>query len=207
MKIANLVGANPGAPGGMRKSKKEVVLVETFMANRENMLAEAAALRDSLTIELPAANVSSIDVADEELALVAAEGDSRYVLALRRERSRPLREAKIRTLHRASRPVACEVCRFDFLAMYGELGRDYVEVHHRTPLHVSGETSSNLDDLAVLCANCHRMIHRRGWIAVDQLSSILREQEARLAMPDILDHDATVIVESVGGSVLPSHRP
>lgn len=60
--------------------------------------------------------------------------------------------------------LRCQACRLDFMELYGELGRDFIEVHHRRPL--AGLTGSGrvtlrvATDLAVLCANCHRMIHR-----------------------------------------------
>lgn len=57
-----------------------------------------------------------------------------------------------------------QVCGFNFEQTYGELGRDYIEAHHLTPLsELSHETIqlSPRDDFAVVCANCHRMIHRR----------------------------------------------
>lgn len=55
----------------------------------------------------------------------------------------------------------CEVCGFSFLEQYGELGRDYIEAHHITPLSdLDGEQKTKISDLAPLCANCHRMIHR-----------------------------------------------
>ncbi len=171
LKMGNLIGAHPTIPGGMRTSKKEIALVQRFLLNRDEMLADAVAVRAQVVGALSPDHPLARDTDDEELT-VAAEGDSRYVLALRRERSRALRQSKIDSLERDSRPVACEVCGFDFFVQYGELGRAYIEVHHRTPLHVSGATDSRLDDLAVLCANCHRMIHRTGWITVEELHAV-----------------------------------
>ena len=58
--------------------------------------------------------------------------------------------------------LACEVCSFDFKVAYGDLGAGYIEVHHAKPVHtlVAG-SKTKMADLAVLCANCHRMAHRR----------------------------------------------
>ncbi|MBD4677824.1 HNH endonuclease, partial [Xanthomonas citri pv. citri] len=56
----------------------------------------------------------------------------------------------------------------------GEHGAGYIEVHHRVPLHVSGTVMTSLEDLALLCSNCHRMIHRRRpWLTVEQLNELV----------------------------------
>src|SRR5690554_384063 len=106
------------------------------------------------------------------------EGVDEGGLALRqhlvRERDRGLRKRKIDSVRKAAKPIACEVCGFDFGVVYGERGLDYCEVHHRTPLHESGQTTTKLKDLAVLCANCHRMIHRRTpWLTVEALAELV----------------------------------
>ncbi|OAD90717.1 hypothetical protein A7A78_14205 [Aequorivita soesokkakensis] len=55
----------------------------------------------------------------------------------------------------------CEVCDFNFHKIYGDLGKGYIECHHTTPLsQIAGESITTLDDLALVCSNCHRMIHR-----------------------------------------------
>ena len=60
----------------------------------------------------------------------------------------------------------CQACGFDFAVTYGPLGSQYIEAHHLMPLsHLADNSSVLLDarqDFAVVCANCHRMIHRNG---------------------------------------------
>lgn len=66
---------------------------------------------------------------------------------------------------------------FDFGRFYGPHGFDYIEVHHHTPLHVTGETETKLADLALLCSNCHRMIHRaKKWLTVEELRELVNSQ-------------------------------
>jgi hypothetical protein len=92
-----------------------------------------------------------------------------------RERDRGLRKRKVDSVRKSGRPIECEVCRFNFGTVYGEHGRDYCEVHHRVPLHESGQTTTKLEDLAILCANCHRMIHRGNpWLPVEVLAELIR---------------------------------
>lgn len=52
--------------------------------------------------------------------------------------------------------------RFDFATQYpSRLGEGFIEVHHLSPLSTQDEPrKTTLDDLLVVCANCHRMIHR-----------------------------------------------
>lgn len=90
----------------------------------------------------------------------------------RRERSPKLRALKLAQVARLGRPIACEVCAFDFKEAYGVRGDGYIEVHHTTPLHISGEVVTAMDDLALLCSNCHRMIHRSPWVSPAELSAI-----------------------------------
>jgi len=63
-----------------------------------------------------------------------------------------------------SRGFRCEACGFAFEDMYGDLGSQFIEVHHLRPLaslDEDAEVEYRLDDFAALCSNCHRMIHRR----------------------------------------------
>lgn len=57
----------------------------------------------------------------------------------------------------------CQVCGFDFEKAYGELGKGYIEVHHTKPLYsLAEEMIINPEtDLVCVCANCHRMLHRK----------------------------------------------
>ena len=55
------------------------------------------------------------------------------------------------------------ICGFNFEEVYGERGKDYIEVHHLRPVSTLGK-ETKIDpktDMTVLCSNCHRMIHRR----------------------------------------------
>lgn len=62
----------------------------------------------------------------------------------------------------AAHGCRCAACDFDFEAVYGDVGRGFIHVHHLRPISSIGE-SYVLDpvrDLIPLCPNCHAMVHR-----------------------------------------------
>ena len=57
----------------------------------------------------------------------------------------------------------CAVCGLNFKKVYGEIGRNFIHVHHTNPL-ASKNTEYLLDpkkDLRPVCPNCHAMLHRK----------------------------------------------
>lgn len=88
------------------------------------------------------------------------EGALAYRRHCHRERDRRIVERKKAQVLESGGRLACEVCDFSFEDAYGALGARYIECHHVRPLAESGPTTTALRDLALLCANCHRMIHR-----------------------------------------------
>jgi len=93
----------------------------------------------------------------------AVEGLRRLRQHYARERCRGLIERKKQDFARRNEGrVFCEVCRFDFGERYPEsLGEGFIEVHHLAPLSTHDEPRrTGMEDLLLVCANCHRMIHR-----------------------------------------------
>lgn len=88
-----------------------------------------------------------------------AEGKIRRYYTTTYERIPKYREAAIRANH----GYVCKCCGFDFEKKYGELGREFIEVHHVVPLAGKKEcvVPDVANDLVCLCPNCHRMIHRK----------------------------------------------
>lgn len=116
----------------------------------------------------------SVPPADEESAgdpaalaeeLEALEGEQRQQMVRHRKREAALRAAKVAAALSRHGRLACEVpgCGFDFAQTYGSVGAAYAHVHHLQPL-ASRERpqQTRLSDLAIVCANCHAMIHRNG---------------------------------------------
>ncbi len=113
----------------------------------------------------------------EELAFFEAREGSR-VLRLHqiRERDSTLRRRAKDLYRERTGGLACTVCDFDFEARYGKIGADFAEVHHAVPLSSYEEDGAITDvrALVVVCANCHRMLHRRRpWLVVEDVKRLL----------------------------------
>ena len=106
----------------------------------------------------------------------ATEGRERYRAHRLRERSAALARAKMAEVLKQTGLLACAACDFDFAERYGNLGEGFIECHHRTPLSDVGERETTLEDLSVVCANCHRMLHRSlDTLAVEDLRARLSQ--------------------------------
>jgi 5-methylcytosine-specific restriction enzyme A len=74
--------------------------------------------------------------------------------------------------------LACEVCDFDFAATYGTLGERFIEAHHLVPFDHADTTKAKLADVALVCSNCQRMLHRaRPWISPTQIQERLSSRK------------------------------
>jgi 5-methylcytosine-specific restriction endonuclease McrA len=122
----------------------------------------------------PTKTVAVPDVEAEEIS--AREGAVSTRQHLHRERDSAIVAAKRREVLSATGRLACSVCDFDFRQFYGDLGEEFCEVHHlRSLADADGEVETRLDDLAVVCSNCHRMLHRsHPFLTLDQLKSKIR---------------------------------
>lgn len=99
-----------------------------------------------------------IEQVDEQTSDGTTEGKILEVRVKRYERSKINRAACIQ-IHGQS----CMICGFNFRDYYGDLGTDFIHVHHIVPLsEINGEYKCNpAEDLIPVCPNCHAMLHRK----------------------------------------------
>lgn len=105
------------------------------------------------------------------------EGKRKTIQHITIERNAELiREAK-RMFKRNNGRLFCEVCKLDFVDMYGELGEDFIEGHHKVPIsQLINEIELTINDIALLCSNCHSMVHRKKeCLPVEELKQIVNE--------------------------------
>lgn len=103
------------------------------------------------------------------------EGAVIYKLHKYRERDTKIIKKKKEREYLRLGKLPCEACTFDFFQKYGKLGYKYIECHHRTPLSdFSSSSKTGLNDLALVCSNCHRMLHRKvDTLSVEGLRNVL----------------------------------
>lgn len=73
---------------------------------------------------------------------------------------------------------SCRICKFSFEETYGEIGKEFIHVHHITPIHSIGKTYKidYVNDLIPVCPNCHAMLHRQingSYYSVSELAKLL----------------------------------
>lgn len=74
--------------------------------------------------------------------------------------------------------TSCLACGFNFAEFYGDIGDDYIEVHHKRQMADDKIRLKTVADVDVLCANCHRMVHRRPVpLTLAELKVLIREQQ------------------------------
>jgi 5-methylcytosine-specific restriction protein A len=99
----------------------------------------------------------------------AEEGKLRLVSHYAKERNRKLIAEKKRVAV-AEGNLKCEVCDFSFEKVYGS---SFIECHHLFPIGSSGIRRNSLEDLALVCSNCHRMLHvqfEQRYLSIKELS-------------------------------------
>jgi 5-methylcytosine-specific restriction protein A len=176
MKLQNFKALDPRYQGsglGGGSILDQEVFTE-FQNDQANLRKQATQLKELLTSDLAIELVTSLH---EDDLTGDFEGGVIYRLHRSRERSGKLAQKKRSQILAATGKLECEVCSFDFKSTYGDLGFEFCEVHHRTPLsQLSGKTKTHLRDLAVVCSNCHRMLHRMKEMSINGLRDLINHK-------------------------------
>jgi 5-methylcytosine-specific restriction protein A len=178
MKLMNFRRLDPqytagGKTGLTSGAKEEEEVWEEFAADPSRCEQVARAIIASLDTQQDRAAYANEDLDQESDE--APEGRLLTRQHLARERSRSLVERKKKKVIEETGRLECEACGFDFATRYGKRGTGFIECHHTRPLASLAEGhKTHVKDLAVVCANCHRIIHRgKPWLTVEELKRIL----------------------------------
>ena len=139
-----------------------------FSINKEISISYSEACSEAIC------DYSTEQKEDDNIFLGTKEGQERIVKHKSYERNLKNRAEAIK-----EHGTTCLVCGFNFNKFYGkDLAKDFIEVHHLKPLHTykGEETIINpKTDLAPVCANCHRMLHRKmdKTITIEELKNFI----------------------------------
>jgi len=86
------------------------------------------------------------------------EGVKRTISVNKYERSSKARENAVKY-----HGLNCKVCNINFENIDGEIGKEFIHIHHLVPIHEIGKNYkiSYKTDLIPVCPNCHAMLHRK----------------------------------------------
>ena len=176
MKLCNFLRLDPSYKGaGLDAgSKLDQIVWDEFAGDRERLAQVAHVLQHSYD-QLPSETEEIGQIIDIE---EFPEGRILTRFHMLRERNSRIVDKKKNIVQKSTGRLACEVCDFDFQRVYGDLGVGFAECHHKLPLSklLPGQMT-HLDDLAIVCANCHRMLHRsRPVLTITQLRERLSSQ-------------------------------
>jgi 5-methylcytosine-specific restriction protein A len=178
MKLYNFRALDPSYAGASLRhgSRQDEIVWNDFVDDPEELRRTAEGI-EAFAAGSTGANVETVTDVDTDYA--AREGRLLLRQHWLRERNQELvRRKKAQAVARDG-ALRCEACQFVFRDIYGDLGIDYIECHHTTPLaELRPRQVTRLSDLALLCANCHRMIHHGGITrSVEQLREIMRANQ------------------------------
>ncbi len=179
MKLMELKKYDPEYVGKGLGRKPRAVEQEVWDLPPEELAKAARAIRKVLKSMESGATPweGSADNVEPEVA-EAAEGALVTRVHRYRERDRKIVENKKKQFLKKHARLYCEACNFDFAAAYGDRGEGFIECHHTVPVsEMKPGDKTKLSDLALVCANCHRMIHaKRPWLSIPELVGLLKKR-------------------------------
>jgi len=147
-------------------------------------LEESELITDSLESQGIKVEHISPEIKKDISAVVIEEGALDRRTTTQRKRSDKLKKLAMEDFKESHEgQVFCEACRFNFFKTYGEHGKDFIEIHHIEPisyLDIEGEKitfAKARTKIVLLCANCHRMIHRNkgNMLSIEALKGLLEK--------------------------------
>lgn len=116
----------------------------------------------------------SYDKDRDRLEEVYVEGKQNQYVITHHERNT---DARLKCLEKYG--YSCNICNFNFEDVYGDIGKNYIHVHHIEPISQnSGEYEVDpIKDLIPVCPNCHVMLHTKHKVTIEQLKKIVDKQK------------------------------
>lgn len=172
-------------------SKLDVIVFNEFKNRRDKLREIASEIKKIATIPQLKTEIAAVEDDEQTDTDSVEEGQTLYKLHKVRERNTTIIRSKKDYALRCYGKLICEACEFDFQHFYGDIGRGFIECHHRVPLaNIKVSTKTTLNDLALVCSNCHRMLHR-------EISTLTIDELKRRILSQVHAGDMKVYIKSV----------
>lgn len=176
LKLSNFMAIDPlySGKGMTAYSRLDEEIFMEFVNNKKQLSDIATKIKNIVLNSTLNYNLYKIENEEEENES-AKEGQILYKLHKYKERNRSIIKKKKESYLKKYGKLNCEICGFDFVSVYGEIGAGFIECHHKKALsELTEETETTLNDLILVCPNCHRMLHRKSnLLSIEELKNIL----------------------------------
>jgi len=167
-KLQNLHSVITGK--GLKNASKLDRLVVDEFADKTAVVTDLAKRISSGIEQFDEGSITSQEELEEEFH----EGRMIFTLHKNRERSKSLRK----NLLKKNSKLCCEICNFSREELSRELQESLFEAHHIIPLSAAEVSKTRVADMALLCACCHRAIHKlislnKRWIGIAEAIELL----------------------------------
>lgn len=167
-KLQNIrqVASGQGLPHTARADRE---VWSDFGGDKAATAAAAARIRSGM-------HIAQVDEPPDE-DFEFAEGRAVTEAHKRIERNKSVRKKLLKTKREAGM-LQCELCACTGEHLDISVRESIFEAHHTKPISETGEVKTKLSDMALLCANCHRLVHRlmsmhKGWIGIEAAKRVL----------------------------------
>ncbi|TDQ11401.1 HNH endonuclease [Pedobacter metabolipauper] len=172
LKLSNFLAIDRPGKGMSSYSILDAQIFNEFKNDKQSLNKIALSIRQITVDQNLNKEIHLINSDDDEESV--PEGKVLYRLHKLRERNKNIVLKKKNDALNKFNKLQCEICGFDFYSKYGEVGFGFIECHHITPLSdLEPNTKTKPEDLALVCSNCHRMLHRKSNLAFASLKNYL----------------------------------
>ena len=176
MRFGNYNYLNPEHPGkGLSGGKTPKIrkVWDEFAYDPDRLNSTANAIKQHIEAEQKSGESQNT----ESMGLIAEASEGKILTNshIVRERNRKLIQKKKKSVLQKTGRLVCEAYEFDFADKYGERGKGFIECHHIKPLRdLKPGSTTRLNDLVLLCSNCHSMVHaKEPWLEMKDLVRLM----------------------------------
>lgn len=174
LKLQNLHAAITGNASGLSSSIGDRTVASEFQYPdaRHELTDVAQAIRNAMnSVDTTKQSTNPYDVPiDAEFK----EGETVTRTHQLRERDKSVRRKALDRCLKKHGKLVCELCGFDANGIDTAFADSMFEAHHIVPLsEATGQRNTRLSDISLLCACCHRFIHRliaskKQWMTISE---------------------------------------